>query len=123
MSAKTFDQALLALRCRLSVLIRVLSTRYSARTRLTPDAAPLPNYLVRSRQDVRRNGEVDLLCCLKIDDQLELRRPLDWKIRSFGPFENSVDVVSNAAVNLIEIGAIIHESTGVHSRFNAVQRR
>ena len=38
----------------------------------------LSDYSIRPRQHIRRNGQTDLLRGFQIDDQLELRRLLDW---------------------------------------------
>ena len=38
------------------------------------------NHLIRSRQDIRRNRDVDLLRVVEINDQLELR----WLLRETG---------------------------------------
>jgi hypothetical protein len=51
-----------------------------------------PDYSIRPRQHIRRNGQSDLLGCLEIDHQLEFRRLLDRKIRPLGAFEDFIGV-------------------------------
>ena len=36
------------------------------------NVAPLLNDFIRSREHVRWNGQADLLCCFKINDQLKI---------------------------------------------------
>ena len=52
-----------------------------------------PNHLIRSRENVGRNREIDLLCSLEIDDQVKLRRFLEWEICRFSALQNLVDVL------------------------------
>ena len=52
--------------------------------------------LVRSRQDVGRNRQADLLGGFEIDHQLELRRLLDGKVGGLGAFQDFVDVSCGA---------------------------
>src|SRR5262249_12949469 len=65
---------------------------------------------VRPGQHVRGNCEADLFSCLQIDDELELHRLLDRKIRWLNTFENLIDVSRCAPVNISEIDPISHES-------------
>src|SRR5262249_3558581 len=46
----------------------------------TADCLLSLDHLIRSRQHVRRNRQADLLGCFEIDDELELRRLLDWQV-------------------------------------------
>src|SRR5262249_43006707 len=58
----------------------------------------LPNYLIRSRQHVRRNRESDLLCRFQINAKVELHRLLYRNIGRLRPFENFVHVDSRTPV-------------------------
>ncbi len=48
------------------------------------------DHLVRPHQHIRRNRQADLLRGFQIDDQLELRRLLDWQIGRLGAFQNTI---------------------------------
>src|SRR5262245_55183180 len=47
-------------------------------------ATPLLDHPVRSRQHIRRNRQTDLFGGFEINDELKLRRLLDWKIGGLG---------------------------------------
>jgi hypothetical protein len=46
--------------------------------------------LIRPRQQRRREREAECLGGLQINDELELRRLLDWKVGGLGAFQNLV---------------------------------
>ena len=52
------------------------------------------------RQHVRRNRQADLLGGFQIDDELELLRLLDWKIRGLGAFEDLVHVGGGTTIQV-----------------------
>jgi hypothetical protein len=68
-------------------------------------AAWLLDHVIRPRQHVLRNRQVDLLSRFQIDDQLELRRLLHWHIgRLRGPafyLLRAMTAVQNLQTNLI----------------------
>jgi hypothetical protein len=66
------------------ILTSVLSTRYSALSFEHP---------IRSRQDIRRNYETDLLGGFEIDHQLDLVDSLDRQILGFDTTEDTLDVL------------------------------
>jgi hypothetical protein len=49
-------------------------------------AAWLLDYLIRSRQHIRRNGQADLLCGFQVDDELELHGLLHRQVGGLGAF-------------------------------------
>jgi hypothetical protein len=64
---------------------------------------------VRSRQHVGRYREADLLGSLEIDQQLKLRRLLDWKVSGFCTIQDFVHVNGGAAVqNLLDLDSCNH---------------
>ena len=48
----------------------------------------LLNHLVRSQQHVRRDCQIDLLCCFEVDDELKLRGLLNENVGGLCPFQN-----------------------------------
>jgi hypothetical protein len=66
----------------------------------------LLNHLVRSRQDVRRNGQADLFGCFEIDHELELGRLLDRQVGRLGSPENFVNVPSSSVTIMVSVGAV-----------------
>ena len=57
---------------------------------------PSPNYLVRSCQHVRRDGQADLPGIVEIDNELKFGRLLDREVGGLGAFEDLVDVNCSA---------------------------
>src|SRR6266849_5176240 len=59
-----------------------------------PDSrkSPLLNDPIRLCEHLRRNRQADLFGRLEIDDELQLRRLLDWNIARLGTFQNLVYV-------------------------------
>ena len=74
----------------------------------------LSNYPIRSSQNVWRYRQTDLLGRLEIDDEFELCRLLDGKIRGLGAFQDLVDVCSGTTVQVGDGGPVGHQSTGFH---------
>src|SRR5262245_27231396 len=66
------------------------------------------NNLVRSRQHIRWNRETDLLRGLQIDQQLELRRLLDWQVSRFCTLQDPVDHQRRALVRFNPVGSVGH---------------
>src|SRR5262249_49240457 len=54
------------------------------------------DHFIRSCQDVRRNGQTDLLRCLQVDDKFELRRLLYREISGLRAFQNLIHVSGGA---------------------------
>jgi hypothetical protein len=64
----------------------------------TPDTRPFSlNHLIRSRQNVGRYRQTDLLGGFEIDDELKLCRLFDGEIRWLGAFQNLVHVGSGTS--------------------------
>jgi hypothetical protein len=61
------------------------------------------NHFVRPRQRGWRNRDADLLRCLEINDELELRRLLDRQISGLCAFQDLVDENGGASETLIVI--------------------
>src|SRR6266508_4219472 len=88
-----------------------------------PHHYALPNDPVRSRQDIRRNRQADLLCRFQIDDEFELLRLLDGKISGLGSFEDLVDIGGGAPEQVGNARAVGHKPPGFHMFSLSVYRR
>src|SRR5262249_9759962 len=79
----------------LVMFFSALSTRHS-----TLDTRPFSlDPPVRSRQNIRRNRQADLLGRFQIDDEFELHRLFHWQVGRLAPFKNLVHVGGSAPVN------------------------
>src|SRR5262245_19897122 len=70
--------------------------------------------LVGTQQQRLRDREAECLGRLEIDDQLELRGLLDWKICGLGAFEDLVDVDGDLTEQRRDAAAIEHEPSLEH---------
>src|SRR5687767_2007997 len=69
---------------------------------------------IGSSEHIGWNSQSDLLGGFQINNQLELRRLLDGEIGGLGPFKYLVHIRSGATVQVGEVNAIEHESSGFH---------
>src|SRR5262245_31903564 len=80
---------------------------------LTPAPSSL-DHLIRSRQHIGRNCQVNLLGGFEIDDEFKLRCLLYWEVRRFGTFQNLVNVVGGLTVLVLGVHPIKHEAALMH---------
>src|SRR5437867_9033178 len=76
-----------------------------------PDA--LFNDLARLQQQRRRDADAERLGGVAVDDELELRGPLDRQLGSVGPAEEPVHVTSELANGIGPVHRIVHEAAGL----------
>src|SRR5215831_2551805 len=91
---------------------RIFKTRLAQRRKGAPkatDRSPSSYDFIRSRQQIRRHRQADLLGRFQIDHQLELHRLLDWNVCGLGAFEDLVDMHGNSPVYPFEIWSIGHQ--------------
>src|SRR5262244_2824725 len=55
-------------------------------------------HFIRPCQHIRRNRQADLFSGFEIDNELELRRLLDWQVRRLGAFQNLIDVYCGTSI-------------------------
>src|SRR5262245_50270976 len=86
-------------------------------SRLVPHAFCLFSFDQPSRpgEHLRWNRHTDLPGGLEINDQLELRWPLNRQIAGLGSLQDSVHVVCYAPVAVHDVRPVGHESTGIYS--------
>src|SRR6266511_644386 len=89
----------------------------------TPLRAHSLNHLIRSRQQVRRNRQADLLRRFQIDDELELLRLLHGKVGGPGAFQNLLYVCGGAMEQVSNTRTVKQEPTSVHIVALRVYRR
>ncbi len=87
------------------------------------DITSLLNQLVRASKDARRQLKAERLGGLEVDDHLEFRWLLHWKIGRLGTPENLVDVVSGAPRRISNTWPIGDEAAGCHKFPNSMKRR
>src|SRR5262245_7940450 len=68
---------------------------------------------IRSHQHIGRDRQTDLLGGLEIDNQLELRRLLDWQIGGLGAFQNLVDISRCTPKQLNKSRCVADQSAGL----------
>src|SRR5215510_12754387 len=71
----------------------------------------LLDHFISSRQDIRWNGQADLLRRFQVDDKLKLRRLLDWEIGWVSTFQDLVHIRSGASGEVVDVRAIAHKPT------------
>src|SRR5262245_24903657 len=69
------------------------------------------------------DGHAERSCGPEIDDELELRRLLHGNIRRLCPFQDLVDKLGGAPVQLPAIGSVGHESAGLDEVPIGIHRR
>src|SRR6266566_8053635 len=74
----------------------------------------LLNDPIRLCEHLRRNRQADLFGRLEIDDELQLRRLLDWNIARLGTFQNLVYVRGGAPVQVGNVHAVKHKPPGFY---------
>src|SRR5215813_7510359 len=70
------------------------------------------DYLIRSQQQRRSDGEAERFGGLEIDDELERRGLLDWKITGLRTLEDAIDIGRGATKHCGHARAIAHQTTG-----------
>src|SRR5687767_14625546 len=100
-----------------------MTSRFSLR--LDPQVPGLFSFdhLIRSLEHAVRNGETNLFCCFKIDDEFKLRRLLYGQISRFGTFQDLVDVNSRAPVQVSGGSPVEHEPSLINKFLLRVNRR
>src|SRR5215510_1715383 len=83
----------------------------------------LSNHPIRPKKHRLWNREPDLLCCLKIDNHLELRRSLDGNVSGLGAFEYLVHVTRCAPIRLGKARTVGHEQARVGILLQSTYRR
>jgi hypothetical protein len=72
--------------------------------------ALLFNYFVGTREDCGSNFEAERLCCLEVDDKLELCGLDHWKIGRLLTLENSPSVNTHLAIPIYKVVSVTNES-------------
>ena len=81
------------------------------------NVAPLLDYLVRSREHIRRNRQADLLRGFQVDDELKFLWLLDGQIGGFGTLKDLVHKNGGASVGFDPVCSVGHEATHVPQNF------
>jgi hypothetical protein len=77
----------------------------------------LPDHLIRSLKHADWNCQTDLIGCLEIDDELELRRLLDWQITRLCALKNLIYIVSRSAEQVIVVHPVRHQTALIDKPF------
>ena len=64
------------------------------------------NDLIRPQQERRRDGQAKRFRGLRVDDEIELRRPLHWILRRLRALENLVRDISRTAEHCTNVGTV-----------------
>jgi len=81
------------------------------------------NHPIRSRQHIRRNGEIDLFGGFQIYDQLELCRLFDRQVSRLGAFDNLIYVRGGSAGQIGKARSITHKPAGRDKFLPKIYRR
>src|SRR3981081_24037 len=88
--------------------------RALSQTRLRGSRSAHPSvsfdHLIGARQQPARNGELECLYGLAIDDELELDRSLHREIAGLGPVENPIHIGGRATIEGVGGHPIVHET-------------
>src|SRR5438552_5176559 len=87
---------------------------YFSRSKIGIEKQTLLNDPIRLCEHLRRNRQADLFGRLEIDDELQLRRLLDWNIARLGTFQNLVYVRGGAPVQVGNVHAVKHKPPGFY---------
>src|SRR5262245_37131505 len=77
--------------------------------------------LVGPGQDGRGDGETQSPRGLEVDDQLELRRLFDRQVRRPRALQDAVDVRRRAAVHVVKVRTVRHQTTDMRVRLQPVR--
>src|SRR5262245_5759508 len=89
----------------------LISSSATASTSMAGVACVLLDDLIRPQQQRRRDGEVERLGGLEVDDELELRRLFDGQVARFRALEDLVDVDRSPPLHFGNIYSIGHQPT------------
>src|SRR5215813_6212752 len=92
------------------------------RPRWSSTVTRLLDRVVGLEQQCLRNGDPEDFSRLEVDDQLELRWPLDGEIARLRTFQDLVHECRRAPMDLVDVRAIRHEAAGAWELTKAVQR-
>src|SRR5262245_30515576 len=82
-----------------------------------------PDDLVGADENRLRDGQAEGFGRLEVDDQLELRGLLDWKISRSSALEHAIDKRSNAPVVVSELRCVRAETACINKGPPGVERR
>ena len=83
----------------------------------------LLDYLVRSRQYIRRNRKADLLGCFEVDDQFKFCGLLHGQVSRLRALQNLVHIDGCPTVQVGIAWAVEHEPPVIHIFWSAIDRR
>ena len=66
------------------------------------------DHLIRSLEHAVRNGETNLFCRFEVYDEFKLRCLLHWQISRFGAFQDLVNIVGRASIEVRVVRTIGH---------------